>query len=149
MASCVAPPVDAPPPRSAPPVTVAPPSVTAPVPVVQPDSATVERGSWSYAQTGAASQARFGAADPAGQLMIECRPAERALTITMPMAAAAVTLRASTTMRSVAASNGRARVAATDPILDALAFSRGRFGIGERWYPAWPELTRVIEDCRA
>lgn len=40
-----------------------------------------------------------------------------------------------------------------DPILDALAFSRGRFAIevtGQPtlYLPSWPELSRVVEDCR-
>lgn len=40
-----------------------------------------------------------------------------------------------------------------DPILDAMAFSRGRFGVeapgvANLVVPAWPELGRVIEDCR-
>ena len=41
----------------------------------------------------------------------------------------------------------------TDPLLDAMAFSRGRFmlempGAPTLYLPAWPELSRVIEDCR-
>jgi hypothetical protein len=40
-----------------------------------------------------------------------------------------------------------------DPVLDAMAFSRGRFALeaaGEPtlYLPSWPELSRVIEDCR-
>jgi hypothetical protein len=40
-----------------------------------------------------------------------------------------------------------------DPLLDAMAFSRGRFvvevaGKPPLFLPAWPEVTRVIEDCR-
>ena len=40
-----------------------------------------------------------------------------------------------------------------DPILDAIAFSRGRFmvevpGQATLYLPAWPEVARVIEDCR-
>ena len=40
-----------------------------------------------------------------------------------------------------------------DPILDAMAFSRGRFmvavpGMPTLYLPAWPEIGRVIEDCR-
>ncbi|WP_338244017.1 hypothetical protein [Aurantiacibacter hainanensis] len=46
-----------------------------------------------------------------------------------------------------------AEVAASDPLLDAMAFSKGRFAVdvaGEDpvYAPAWPEITRVIEDCR-
>lgn len=40
-----------------------------------------------------------------------------------------------------------------DPILDSAAFSRGRFafeaaGMPTLYIPAWPEMSRVIEDCR-
>lgn len=42
---------------------------------------------------------------------------------------------------------------ANDPLLDAMAISKGRFSVevgGERtiYLPSWPEVTRVIEDCR-
>jgi hypothetical protein len=40
-----------------------------------------------------------------------------------------------------------------DPLLDAMALTKGRFAVeveGERtlYLPAWAEVTRVIEDCR-
>ena len=42
---------------------------------------------------------------------------------------------------------------ARDPLLDAMAFSRGRFAIevaGQPalYLPSWSEVGRVIEDCR-
>jgi hypothetical protein len=44
------------------------------------------------------------------------------------------------------------RLLANDPLLDAIAFSRGRFlvaGGGETLaIPSWPEAARSIEDCR-
>lgn len=44
--------------------------------------------------------------------------------------------------------------AANDSFLDALGFSRGRFvveggGLPVLVIPAWPEILRVVEDCRA
>ena len=41
-----------------------------------------------------------------------------------------------------------------DPLLDSLAFSRGRLGVTVAGspslvVPAWPEVARVVEDCRA
>lgn len=44
-------------------------------------------------------------------------------------------------------------LAATDPLLDAIALTRGRFavavsGTSTLRLPAWAEVTRVIEDCR-
>jgi hypothetical protein len=46
-----------------------------------------------------------------------------------------------------------ALVVASDPILDSMAITKGRFVVaveGERtlYLPAWAEVTRVIEDCR-
>ncbi len=42
---------------------------------------------------------------------------------------------------------------ARDSILDAMAFSRGRFvvettGLPTLYVPSWPEVSRVVEDCR-
>jgi hypothetical protein len=46
-----------------------------------------------------------------------------------------------------------ARLPAQDPLLDAMAFSKGRFalevaGLQTLYVPSWAEITRVIEDCR-
>ena len=46
-----------------------------------------------------------------------------------------------------------ADVGAYDPLLDAIAFSRGRIGFSTSGLetlvvPPWPEVGRVIEDCR-
>ena len=46
-----------------------------------------------------------------------------------------------------------ARLSPRDALLDQIAFSRGRFtlevaGLPALYLPAWPELSRVIEDCR-
>jgi hypothetical protein len=43
--------------------------------------------------------------------------------------------------------------AAGDPILDAMAYSRGRFALETAalptlYLPSWPEVSRVIEACR-
>lgn len=47
----------------------------------------------------------------------------------------------------------RASVPASSSLLEAMAFSKGRFavnveGLPPLYLPAWPEVTRVIEDCR-
>lgn len=46
-----------------------------------------------------------------------------------------------------------ATLAASDPLLDAMGYSRGRFvveqaGMPTLVIPAWPEIERVTEDCR-
>ena len=47
-----------------------------------------------------------------------------------------------------------AELSPADRQLDALAYSRGRFlvsvkGTADLAVPAWPELSRVVEDCRS
>jgi len=46
-----------------------------------------------------------------------------------------------------------AKLSARDPLLDAMAITKGRFAVGVEgmrtlYLPAWAEVTRVIEDCR-
>jgi hypothetical protein len=61
--------------------------------------------------------------------------------------------RALTTQPSTNGQDASAALAATDGLLDAMAFSRGRFavetpGAPTLYLPSWPEVTRAIEDCR-
>lgn len=51
------------------------------------------------------------------------------------------------------ASDITVRLSARDPLLDAMALSRGQFavevaGLAPLYVPSWPEVSRVIEDCR-
>lgn len=50
------------------------------------------------------------------------------------------------------APSGKAELATTDPLLEQIAFSRGRFmlsaGGRELILPVWAEVARVVEDCR-
>ena len=65
-----------------------------------------------------------------------------------------ITTSAETSRTGMAAPEGGLQILfeARDPLLDAIAFSRGRFvlqgGGAELVLPAWPELSRAIEDCR-
>lgn len=111
--------------------------------IVPASSDTVEPGEWRYTN----GTARFGGGEPA-LLTIACQASERVVVLRVAEPAAALTLRATTSLKQVSATGGIARLDPRDPILDALAFSRGRFGVGSRWYPAWPEFARVVEDCR-
>ena len=96
------------------------------------------------------------------QFMIRCTPATRRVTISKPATGAApfLSLWTSAQSRNLPASFNpattrlSAEVAAWDPLLDALAFSRGRFAVAVSpqpalVVPAWAEPARVIEDCRA
>ena len=72
-------------------------------------------------------------------------------------AAGTVTIRTTSTQRSVTVQpmDGGVGMAlpASDRLLDAIGFSRGRFvvegtGIGRLVLPSWAEILRVTEDCR-
>ena len=119
-------------------------------------------GSWTYAMTGGGTEARF--ADTAGnpQLWVQCTRATRRVSLARPATAAApfLTVWTSSLTRNVPASFNPATrrltidLATYDPLLDAIVSSRGRVGytIGAQpsfVVPPWPEVARVIEDCRA
>jgi len=124
--------------------------------------ATPVPGRWSWTPTADGSEATF--LDPAGraQLWLHCSRGASAFTIARPASGAAPYLAVwtSAATRNLLASynpaTGRitAQLSAADPLLDALAFSRGRIGVGISGIPllvapAWPEIARVVEDCRA
>jgi hypothetical protein len=119
-------------------------------------------GNWTYAATPDGSEARFANASAIPQLWVHCTRATHRVSIARPASAAApfVSVWTSSQTRSVPSSfnpaTGRLTIgiAATDPLLDAMATSRGRLGfaVGAQpslVVPAWAELARVIEDCRA
>jgi hypothetical protein len=125
-------------------------------------TATPISGSWTYAATTDGSEATFSNASAFPQLWLRCSRVTRRVSIARPASAAAPLLNVwtSSLTRGVPSSfnpaTGRltAELAADDPLLDALATSRGRigFGIGNQpalVIPAWAEAARVIEDCRA
>ncbi len=140
-----------------PPVQPLPPQPSpVPAPAPEPPAAQdwqdvpLTPGDWRYDADAASSQARFGAS--AG-FVIRCDRSARRLTLVREGAdpAGQVTIRTSTGARGFAAP---ASVQASDPFLDAIAFSRGRFtvevpGHETLFIPAWPEPARVIEDCRS
>ena len=116
-------------------------------------------GSWSYAAASDGSEATFTDSSARPQLAIHCVHASRQVRISKAASAAAasVFVWTSSTSRNVPASFDAAAgrisftLAAYDPLLDALAFSRGRVAIGSPALilPAYPEIARVVEDCRA
>lgn len=131
-------------------------------PVPDLSTATPVGGNWSFAQTAGGSDATFVNASALAQLIIRCTRATRRVTILRPASAAAPFLNVWTSAQSrqLPASfnplTGQISVelAASDTILDAIAFSRGRFGVSVSdapalVVPAWAEPARIIEDCRA
>lgn len=143
LAGCASRPEPAPP--AVPVARPAPPAATvpaAPAPTAEdwPDR-PLSPGDWSYRRDAGGSEARFAgfslrcdkgrillARDGGGPLRVRTSYGERRL----PAGAA---------------------LSADDPLLDEMAFSRGRFavdgdGAEALTIPAWPEPARVIEDCR-
>lgn len=124
-------------------------------------TATPIAGSWVYSATGKGSEASFVNASALPQLSISCTLAMRRITIAKPATGATpfLALWTSAVARNLPASfnpaTGRlsADITAYDALLDAIAFSRGRFGVSAPpqpalVVPAWAEPARVIEDCR-
>jgi hypothetical protein len=153
LAACV--PRTAPPaPVPAPPPQPVPPPAPAPPPADWRD-APLSQGDWDYGQR-PGPRAAFGAEVPL--FAAACASAGQ-ITLTRIGAATGPTLTIGTTFgeRSLPASSDgamtRATLAAADPLLDEMAFSRGRFvvevgGQPDLILPTWPELARLIEECR-
>lgn len=160
VSACVAPPTDAPPPP--PPVRIAPPPPPAPAPLAADwRDWPLTPGTWRYESDPRGSRALFGLGGSDARLVLRCDRTERQIHLSRPGSQpGALTIRTSSTTRALAVRpTGGAvpYVAATlgvrDPLLDAMAFSRGRFvveqaGGGALVVPAWAEVARVIEDCR-
>ena len=118
-------------------------------------------GDWSYTPAPGGGTAAFGAAG-APVLTLRCDRAGQAIEIARPGAAAAGPVRIITefgaqTLQPAPSQGGGqgalARLNVHDPLLDRMALSKGRFAIeiaGQQplYLPAWPEVTRVVEDCR-
>ena len=171
LSGCIPPASEAPPapmltptPAPAPVVTQAPPVVQqTPSPLAPAQSDWIDApqtaGDWRWRRAGNESLAEF--ASPAGSVIARFTcTAGREVVLAMTHANAAatsLTVRTETVDRTMtaAAREGwlEARLAARDQLLDAVAFSHGRFalevpGAGALYLPAYPEITRVVEDCR-
>lgn len=144
----VAPNVVAPPPRPVPP---------APAPL-QADwnDWPYTPGDWNYRATADGSTAQFVSPSAATSLSLRCDRARRVVDIVLP-SGSTLTIRTTAMTRTLLLRSGEAgvatSVAATDPLLDAMAFSRGRIALErpERApivVPPQAEIGRLIEDCR-
>jgi hypothetical protein len=119
-------------------------------------------GNWTYAPTSDGSQATFANATGQAQLTIHCTRSTRRISIQKPAPSASPSMWiwTSSEKKSVPATydsaSGRvvADFAPYDPLLDAIASSRGRIGFSTSGLealvvPPWGDVGRVIEDCRA
>lgn len=133
-----------------------------------PDWHTAGRapGNWIYLEEPAQTLALFGESSTDPLVMLHCNRATRQVGLARPGVAEGpvpAMIRTETQDRAVtafpvAAQGNRPAIiavefSAEDRLLDAIAFSRGRFtfeveGQGRLVIPPYPEMTRVIEDCR-
>ena len=150
--SCSSPRILPPPREPAPRPAPLPPAPSPPI--ADWRDAPITPGTWSWASESGQSVARF--AD--GKLELRCDRANDAVRLKLAgFGAGAVTITTSSLTRTVPgtadAGGASLRIERNDPLLDAIAFSRGRFVIGAAntarlYVPSWPEISRVVEDCR-
>jgi hypothetical protein len=162
VAACVAPPRQAPVPP-APPVPVAPPAPPPPVAADWRDRPYTP-GDWRHLADPTRPAAEYRDAGGTALFALNCDRPTRTITIALSGPAAPLTIRTTSTARTLptrvlpgpdAATPPTilATLPATDPLFDAMAFSRGRFSVEQPGrtplvLPAWAEIGRVIDDCR-
>ena len=172
--ACV-PPAPEPTPAPSPTPTPAPTPVPTPTPTPTPVAqlaepayanwmdAPVTPGAWTYDSDAGETLAMFGDAEPDHLVVFRCDKATRRVGIARRGEATGqvqMRIRTETAERVLTASQvpDRALIAvelsASDNLLDAIAFSKGRFalevaGMNTLYVPSWPEITRVVEDCRS
>lgn len=166
-AGCVPAPDSTPAPTPAP-VQTSPPPAPAPSPMPAPapenwiDAARTP-GDWTYRSATGGSVALYGEAQTDARFSIRCDSSARSITFSRAgNAASTVPMRiltetAQRTLNAQPTGGGlpylTVTVPARDPLLDAMALTKGRFavevaGTPTLYLPAWAEVTRVIEDCR-
>ncbi len=123
-------------------------------------------GDWTYTAQAGQTLALFGTGTSRGDasLTIRCDLATRRVMIARRgTASSQVQMRIRTetqdrvlTAGTMGGTSGElaAELSARDSLLDAIAFSKGRFavevdGVPTIHVPAYPEITRVVEDCRS
>ena len=122
----------------------------------------LSHGTWTYRQDARGSIALFGSAGRDAAATLRCDRAARQLYLSRSgTATTPLTIRTTSTTRALAVQPTGGTppyvalaLAPRDPLLDAMAFSRGRFvleqsGLAPLVIPAWAEIGRVVEDCRA
>ncbi|MEQ5786283.1 hypothetical protein J3454_00090 [Erythrobacter sp. NFXS35] len=138
------------------PAPVPPPPVQAPATDNWMD-APATPGTWRYIAEDGSSVAEFLSPDNERLAAISCAYGREVFVAVYGASAGPITIRTETATRTqVASLSGmvtRTLMAPGDPLLDAMALSKGRFAIeagGQPplYLPAWAEVSRVIEDCR-
>lgn len=164
LAACAAPQRPVPQPRP-PEISQPRPVPPAPLPLPPADwrDAPQTPGTWTWAMMGGRSTASFGLPGQTPLAMLSCDAAGRQVLLARAGAApTAVPLAVATTSQRRPLLSDPARggngwlvvvLPAGDPVLDAIAFSRGRFaleaaGLETLYLPSYPEISRVVQDCR-
>ncbi len=167
LSGCAEGPIPAPPPQQTMP---APRPMPAPVIRQEPEptmvagawaDAPLAPGNWVYRPNAQGSMAIYGVAGSSAHLVVACDRAQRTVSISRNGGTAGqLTLRATSGLKSYEARQSpvspnyvEAVLAANDPQLDAVIYSRGRFmvsgaGGSDVIAPNWSEFARVVEDCR-
>jgi hypothetical protein len=138
----------------------------APIPLAETwQDAAFAPGDWVYRRDSRGSVALFGIRAADASFLIRCDAAVQKIFLSRAGALtegnnAQMTIRASSGFKSFAARNNgdtppyvAVELPVREPQLDAMAYSRGRFlvsikGSEDLVIPSWPEVARVIEDCR-
>lgn len=115
------------------------------------------RGDWSYRMSaGGVSEAVF-ASGGARVLTLMCSPRKEVVIMRNGNGTQPMNIFTETAQRSFVMQTGKGdstvTLAGSDPLLDAMALSRGRFavevgGLEPLYLPSWPEVSRLVEDCR-
>lgn len=174
LASCSTPaiipaPEPTPEPIPTPAPTPTPTPTPTPIPTLAPSfadwlDAPQSRGDWFYVVRPPFTYAAFGASESDFGFVMRCDPATRIVSlgrVSPAMEGRPMRILTETGPRlldGVPRQGGIEHLIAVDlpardPLLDAMAISKGRFAVevaGEPtlYIPSWPEVTRVIEDCR-
>lgn len=167
VTSCSAPREIAPPPAPVPPRVVTPPPPPPPPAPANWEDRMATPGNWMYRADARGSVALFGPFGTDALFVMRCDTSARKIYLSRAGSRAAddavgaMTIRASGGVRSLpTADTGAtppymaAALTPTDPHLDAMVFSRGKFMVSVKGQPdlilpAWGEITRVVEDCRS
>lgn len=127
------------------------------------DGLPLTAGDWSWRSLDGASgetSANFHTEDGEHLVALGCEPDNRQLVLAVAnssLDSEAITIHTETQSRELVADAREGWIATViypeDELLDAMAFSRGRIGLVVEGQlalsvPAYPEITRVIEDCR-
>lgn len=164
LAACSAPTPPAPAPQPVPPPSapLAAPPLVAPVQQAADwIDWPIEAGTWVYRTDTRGSVALFGPAGGDAVLTLRCDKGRGRVYLSVAgTAEGSLTVRTSSTLKTFAAIPSSvtppyvaAEIMPADQLLDAMAFSRGRFAIeigGTRAMavPNWGEVARIVEDCR-